>query len=771
MLRVPAPTIVGSRRVLPHCSLRAFSTILLLLGQILICHEAAVGDDKRPNIVVIMADDLGYGDVSCYGATELQTPNIDQLASEGLRFTNGYCSASTCTPTRYSMLTGNYAFRTKGTGIAPPNSPAIIKPGTETVASVLKRAGYATGVVGKWHLGLGGKSGPDWNGALNPGPLEIGFDSCFLLPTTNDRVPQVYVQDHRVLNLDPKDPLWVGRKKPTEDHPTGVTHRDTLKMDWSHGHNATIHNGISRIGFYTGGMKARFRDEDLADMWVKKSNQFIAEHKEQPFFLFFSSHDIHVPRMPHERFQGKTKLGFRGDAIIQLDWCVGELMKTLEKHKLSENTLVVFCSDNGPVMDDGYKDDALEKLGKHKAAGPFTGGKYSVYEGGTRTPFITRWKGHIKPGLSDNVVCTIDLAASMAALTQQSLPADACVDSLNVLDSMVGKAGATGRDHLVQQDNGNNGTLALRMGDWKLHRYPKKKARNVVVEQKLANTKVDEFQLFNIRTDPAETNNVLAKNPDVAKRMKAKLNDIIESGRTRSAKADRKAASVTNPVESLLKSHGTLVFEDDFNRTEDDDAREQLGRNWVTNSKRRAQGVKQADLKDDALTITMAKVADHGVSIKHDAPFDDGVVRVRFRMHDKKGISFNFNDPKCKVSHAGHICAFGVKPHTVMFRDGKTGIFDKKIREKRLAGAAKKEIQKLTRGKFRYAKVKLETGKWYEATILIQGDTMTGWIDGKKIGQLSSAGIDHAVKQNMAFAVSGTADVDDLQIWSLKTGS
>ena len=225
---------------------------------------------KRPNIVVIMADDLGYGDLSCYGATRVKTPNIDRLAAEGQRFTNGYCSASTCTPTRYSFLTGNYAFRRKGTGIAPPNSPAIIQPGTETIASLLQNVGYRTAVIGKWHLGLGGPEGPNWNGDLKPGPLDIGFRFNFLLPTTNDRVPQVYVQNHRVLNLDPQDPLWVGNKKPSPDHPTGLTHRDTLKMDWSHGHNSTIHNGISRIGFYTGGHAARFRDEDLADEWVKQ---------------------------------------------------------------------------------------------------------------------------------------------------------------------------------------------------------------------------------------------------------------------------------------------------------------------------------------------------------------------------------------------------------------------------------------------------------------------------------------------------------------------
>jgi len=511
---------------MPRLFLMFFMTTLLLF-----VNQRAQAE--KPNVIVIMADDLGYGDVSCYGATELKTPHIDRLAAEGLRFTSGYCSASTCTPTRYSFLTGTYAFRGKQTGIAPPNAPAIIKPGVETVASILKRDGYATAVIGKWHLGLGGQSGPDWNGQLKPGPLEIGFDTCFLLPTTNDRVPQVYVHDHRVLNLDPADPLWVGKKKPSPDHPTGLTHRETLKMDWSHGHNSTIHNGISRIGFYTGGHAARFRDEDLADKWVEKSNEFIEQHKDEPFFLFFSSHDIHVPRMPHERFQGKTSLGFRGDSIVQLDWCVGELMQTLDRLKLAENTLVVFCSDNGPVLDDGYKDGALEKIGKHRAAGPYSGGKYSVYEGGTRTPFITRWKGHIQPGVSDELVCTIDLAASLAALTKQALSNDSCRDSFNVLDALLGQDNARGRDHLVQQDNGNKGTYALRVGDWKLHRYDRKIARNIVVETELANTKVPEYQLFNLADDPAEKTDVLNQQVEVANRLKAQLAKIIEQGSSR----------------------------------------------------------------------------------------------------------------------------------------------------------------------------------------------------------------------------------------------
>ncbi|MCB1229295.1 MAG: sulfatase-like hydrolase/transferase [Verrucomicrobiae bacterium] len=496
--------------------------------------------DEKPNVIVIMADDMGYGDLSCYGAHNFETPNIDQLAAEGVRFTSGYCSASTCTPTRYSFLTGTYAFRKEGTGIAPPNGPLTIDPDSFTLPDLMKKAGYQTAVIGKWHLGLGEKGkGPDWNGELKPGPHEIGFDYNFLLPTTNDRVPQVYVENHRVLNLDPADPLWVGTKKPSEDHPTGITHRDTLKMDWSHGHNGTIHNGISRIGFYTGGHAARFRDEDLGDKWVEKSTEWIEQQvkTDAPFFLFFASHDLHVPRMPHERFQGATRLGFRADAIVELDWGVGELMKTLDRLGIAENTLVIYCSDNGPVMDDGYQDFALEKLGDHRAAGPYSGGKYSVYEGGTRTPFITRWKGHIEPGIvSDEMVCTIDIASSLAGLTGTEIPQEAFPDSFDVSGAMLGKPGAKGRATLVEQDNGNAGNFGFRAGDWKLQRHDSKKARNVTVEKELENKPAPRFQLFDLSKDPAEKNNVIEQHPDVAERMKAQLAEIIDSGWSRPQK-------------------------------------------------------------------------------------------------------------------------------------------------------------------------------------------------------------------------------------------
>ena len=505
---------------------------LLLCGFALLA-TALTAAERRPNFLIIIADDLGYGDLSCYGATEFATPHIDRLAAEGLRFTSGYCSASTCTPTRYSLMSGGYAFRRQGTGIAPPNGKLVVPADDVTMPGLLRSAGYRTAAIGKWHLGLGGERGPDWNGLSKPGPREIGFDYSFLLPTTNDRVPQVYLENGRVLNLDPRDPLWVGDKKPSEDHPTGISHRQTLKMDWSHGHNGTIHNGISRIGFYTGGHAARFRDEDLADKWVEKSVAWLEANRDQPFFLYFASHDLHVPRMPHERFQGKTKLGYRADSIIQLDWCVGELMKALDRLGLAENTVVVLCSDNGPVMDDGYKDFALEKRGAHRAAGPYRGGKYSVYEGGTRTPFLVRWPARVRPGVSDEVVCTIDLPASFAALAGAAVPAQAFPDSFDVSRALLGERGAQGREHLVQQDNGQAGNYGFRVGSWKLVRHDSRSARNVVVEEQLANTRVPQFQLFDLAKDPGETTDVLAKNPEVAERLKSRLAALIAAGRSR----------------------------------------------------------------------------------------------------------------------------------------------------------------------------------------------------------------------------------------------
>ena len=256
-----------------------------------------------------------------------------------------------------------------------------------------------------------------------------------------------------MLNLDPKDPLWVGMKKPSPNHPTGITHRKTLKMDWTHGHNSTIHNGISRIGFYTGGHAARFRDEDLADKWVEKSKEWIGKNKDNPFFLFFASHDLHVPRIPHERFRGTSAMSYRGGVIVQLDWCVGEIVKCLKKEGLKKTPSSCFVRTTVPLGTTDA-DEALEKWGTIVPP-VHTQEANTAFEGGTRTPFIAYWRlALIKPEFPTKVVCTIDLAGSLASHLSVALPEDACLDSLNVMDALLGKKNAKGRPHLIQQDNG-----------------------------------------------------------------------------------------------------------------------------------------------------------------------------------------------------------------------------------------------------------------------------------------------------------------------------
>ncbi|MEN8127807.1 MAG: arylsulfatase [Planctomycetota bacterium] len=468
----------------------------------------------KPNIVLIYADDIGYGDLGCYGASGVQTPNVDRLAKEGLKFTRGYASSATCTPSRYSMLTGQYAWRKKGTGILAGDAGLIIDTDKMTLPSMLQDAGYTTGVVGKWHLGLGeGRGKLDWNGEIKPGPRQMGFDYSFLMPATGDRVPCVYTENGRVVNLDPDDPITVSYGKPIPGQPTGQTHRDTLKMDWSRGHNHTIVNGISRIGHMSGGKAALWVDEDMADTFVEKGAAFIEQNRKKPFFLYFSTHDIHVPRVPHPRFVGTTNMGPRGDAIVQFDYQVGAILDKLDELGLTENTLVVLSSDNGPVLNDGYKDQAKERVGDHKPAGNLRGGKYSIYDAGTREPFIVRWPKKVTPGTSDAFVSQVDLAASLAALTGQTLKAEDVPDSVNMLDALLGKDGK-GRDHIIEHAR----QLAICIGDWKY------------IEPK---GKTTEPQLYNLKADVAETTNLAEKHPERVKELAAKLKKIKKAGRTR----------------------------------------------------------------------------------------------------------------------------------------------------------------------------------------------------------------------------------------------
>jgi arylsulfatase A-like enzyme len=458
---------------------------------------------ERPNIVLIYADDLGYGDISCNGASAVQTPGIDRLAKEGINFSAGYATSATCTPSRFSMLTGKYAWRQQGTGILPGDAALIIDPAQPTLQGMLQKAGYRTGVVGKWHLGLGGKEGVNWNQPIKPSPNEVGFDFSHIMAATGDRVPCVYVEDGKVVNLDPADPIEVSYKQPFPGLPTGTTDRSTLKLDWSHGHNMAIVNGIGRIGFMKGGSKALWKDEDMADHFTAQALRFIRESKEQPFFLYFALHDIHVPRVPHPRFVGKTSMGSRGDAIVQADWQVGEVLRLLDELKLAENTIVIFSSDNGPVIDDGYKDEAEAKLGGHKPAGPWRGGKYSMHEGGTRVPFLLRWPARVGPGKqSPAMVSQIDFATSFAVLTGQDAKFP---DSENMLRALTGESDK-GRDHIIE----HAGQLAIRSGDWKF--VPGKNKQP--------------GQLYDLSKDPGESKNLAPENAEKIAELKSLLEKV-----------------------------------------------------------------------------------------------------------------------------------------------------------------------------------------------------------------------------------------------------
>lgn len=477
-----------------------------------------------PNIIIIYTDDLGYGDVSANGAVKIKTPNIDKLADEGLRFTDAHTTSATCTPSRFSLLTGVYAWRRSDTKIARGNASLIIPTDKPTLAGVLQNAGYKTGAVGKWHLGLGDEKGPDWNGNLKPGPLELGFDYCYIMPATGDRVPCVYVENHHVLRLDPSDPITVNYDKKVGNWPTGAENPGLLKMKHSQGHDNTIVNGVGRIGWMTGGKSALWVDENMADTFTTKAVQFIEKNETKPFFLYFAPHDIHVPRLPNKRFVGKSGLGARGDAILEMDWSVGQITKKLKQLNIDKNTLVIFTSDNGPVIDDGYYDGSVENLNGHKPGGIYRGGKYSLFEAGTRVPFIVKWPQYVKSGFVTNArFSQVDILASLAALTGQHLKADDAPDSYNYLNALLGKD-LKGRKYVVEQSTNEN--IGITFGDWK-YIVPNNGANTNKTMIELGNSK--QPQLYNIKNDPGEKINLAEKYPQKVQTLSMLLKKIKQT--------------------------------------------------------------------------------------------------------------------------------------------------------------------------------------------------------------------------------------------------
>ena len=415
--------------------------------------------NELPNVILIYADDIGYGDLQCYGAKNVETPNVDRLADNGIRFTNAYSAASVSTPSRYGLLTGEYPWRREGTNVANGDAAMIIKPEQLTVADIFKQAGYNTAAIGKWHLGLGDENGrQDWNKKIEPDLDDIGFDYSYIMAATADRVPCVFIENGMVADYDSTSPIYVSYNQNFEGEPTGRENPELLyNLKHSIGHDQSIVNGIGRIGYMKGGGKALWKDENIADSITAHAVSCINENKEKPFFLYFATNDVHVPRFPHERFRGMTGMGMRGDAIAQFDWCVGEIIKTLEENDLLDNTLIILSSDNGPVLNDGYDDQAEELLNGHDPMGGLRGGKYSCYEAGTRVPFIVHYPKEIKEGkVSEALVSQIDFLEVMANLINISEYKNLSPDGIGKeLDTWLGKD-KKGRRYVIQMAQNQN---------------------------------------------------------------------------------------------------------------------------------------------------------------------------------------------------------------------------------------------------------------------------------------------------------------------------
>ena len=471
--------------------------------------ETSTVKTTNPNIILIYLDDLGYGDLSAYGAKELHTPNMDRLVNEGVKFTNGYAASATCSPSRYALLTGSYPWRNENAKILPGTAPLLIDTLQETIPKMLGQLGYKTGVVGKWHLGLGnGKI--DWNSFIKPGPNDVGFDYSYIMAATQDRVPTVYINNGNVEKLDITDPINISYDTNFEGEPTGALNPELLKMRWHHGHNNSIVNGIPRIGFMKGGESAKWVDEEMAFEFLGKAQQFVKSNKDNPFFLYYALQQPHVPRTPAPQFVGKSGMGPRGDVILEADWCIGELLKTLENEHILENTLIIFSSDNGPVLNDGYYDDAVEKLGHHNPFGGLRGGKYSLYEAGTRVPFAAYWKGTIEPSVSDAIISQIDLFSSISKLVGSKIFPK---DSQNLLDVLMGKS-SQGRTNLILEATSRT---ALRSGDWIL--IPPYPGKSVIPEVNIETGNNLNYQLFNLKDDLSQTHNFATENPNKLKEL------------------------------------------------------------------------------------------------------------------------------------------------------------------------------------------------------------------------------------------------------------
>jgi arylsulfatase A-like enzyme len=490
--------------------------------------------EQPPNVILIYADDLGYGDLGCYGATKVQTPNIDSLAKDGRRFTDAHSVSAVCTPSRYALLTGEYPLRANGGkglwGPAPITSALLIDTNKLTIANVLKNGGYDTAAFGKWHLGFK-KGNNDWQQPLRPGPQDLGFDYYFGMPVVNSAPPYVYVENDQIVGADPDDPLvHIGRNAKGQATPITPIPPEAAQRSANQ---------------FKGAIQAHklYNDYQVGTTFAKKSVEWIKQRKGKPFFLYMATTNIHHPFTPAKRFQGTSQCGLYGDYIHELDWMVGEILACLEDTGLSDNTLVIFTSDNGGMFNRGGQ--AAFKAG-HRINGDLLGFKFGVWEGGHRVPFIVRWPGKVPAATtSKELIGNVDMLATLAAATGQKLDQDQQADSVNMLPALVGDPIKPIRDHMILAPN--KGThLSVRKGKWMYiprqgsggfggrnvgsHTFAGPAAASFVgsINSDIHNGKIKQgappAQLYDLENDPNQTKNIYRKHPEIVEQMQALLN-------------------------------------------------------------------------------------------------------------------------------------------------------------------------------------------------------------------------------------------------------
>ncbi|MCS7469940.1 arylsulfatase [Stieleria sp. ICT_E10.1] len=544
------------------------ASLFLSLATVSFCRAA----DTPPNVVLIFADDLGYGDLGCYGASHVQTPNIDRLAAEGRRFTDAHSVSAVCTPSRYALLTGQYPLRGNGGrgiwGPAPVTSPLLVDTEKTTIADVFKNSGYSTAAFGKWHLGFGQEKN-DWQEPLRPGPQDLGFDYYFGMPVVNSAPPYVFVENDRIVGSDPADPLvYLGRNNKAATPITPIPPEAAQRSPNQFGGAKEAHK--------------LFNDYKVGTTLAEKSVEWINARKDEPFFLYLATTNIHHPFTPAKRFQGTSQCGLYGDFIHELDWIVGEVLACLEENGLSDNTLVIFTSDNGGMFNHGGQ--AAFKAG-HRQNGDLLGFKFGVWEGGHRVPLIVRWPGKVKAGtISNQLIGNVDMLATFAALTQQQLDKAQQADSVNMLPAFVGEPQKPIRDHLVLAPH--KGThLSVRKGKWMYipgqgsggfggrkpgdHTFAGPPAVSFVgsVNSDIEDGKIKKdappAQLYDLEADVSQTRNVYNERPEVVKELDALLSSYAPPKQT-SRPAKRNPRAPANPAKKTPATPSLRTASFDF---------------------------------------------------------------------------------------------------------------------------------------------------------------------------------------------------------------